>query len=148
MYCQIFQRLIIHNTEDRTNLAACVATIFCNEFSYGNVNIVSNNNLQLSKRKWGTYGSWLILQFNKSLLFTGNKTRTTRMPAFWDTRHHHRITHTSDSHQIPSQNKTKSKLQLLKDCQKVKLCKNLYTRHTFWRCSIRCINMKRIQPEL
>ena len=31
------------------------------------------------------------------------------------------ITHTSDSHQIPSQNKTKSKLQILEKCQKFKL---------------------------
>ena len=29
-------------------------------------------------------------------------------------------THTSDSHQIPSQNKTKSKLQIYKNCQKFK----------------------------
>ena len=41
-------------------------------------------------------------------------TRTTGMPVFWDTHHHHIFTHTSDSHQIPSQNKTKSKLQILK----------------------------------
>ena len=30
------------------------------------------------------------------------------------------ITHTSDSHQIPSQNNTKSKLQILKNCQNFK----------------------------
>ena len=30
------------------------------------------------------------------------------------------ITHTSDSHQIPSQNKTKYKVQILKNCQKFK----------------------------
>ena len=41
-------------------------------------------------------------------------TRSTKMPAFWDTPHHPMITHTSDSHQIPSQNKTKSKLQIKK----------------------------------
>ena len=40
------------------------------------------------------------------------KTRTTRTPAFWDTLRRPVITHTSDSHQIPSQNKTKSKLQI------------------------------------
>ena len=34
------------------------------------------------------------------------------MPAFWDTPYRLMITHTSDSHQIPSQNK--SKLQSLK----------------------------------
>ena len=36
------------------------------------------------------------------------------MPAFWDTPRRLMITHTSDSHQIPSQKKTKSKLQILK----------------------------------
>ena len=61
------------------------------------------------------------------------------------------ITHSCDSHQIPSQNKTKSKLQFKKKMPKIKIlkfCKKLYTRHTFWSCSIRCVNMKRIQPEL
>ena len=58
------------------------------------------------------------------------------------------VTHTIDLHQIPSKNKTKSKLQILKKCQILKFCKELYTRHTFWSCLIRCINMKWIQPEL
>ena len=49
------------------------------------------------------------------------------------TRRRPMITHTGDSHQIPSQNKTKSKLQILKN---------------FWSCLIRCINMKWIQQEL
>ena len=35
-----------------------------------------------------------------------------RTPAFWDTPHCPMITHTRDSHLIPSQNKTKSKLQI------------------------------------
>ena len=39
-------------------------------------------------------------------------TRITRMPVFWDTPRRHMITHISDSHQIPSHNKTKSKLQI------------------------------------
>ena len=47
-------------------------------------------------------------------------TRTTRTPAFWDTPRRPMITHTSDSHQIPSQNNTKSKLQVLKNCQNFK----------------------------
>ena len=47
-------------------------------------------------------------------------TRTTRTPAFWDTPRRPMITHTSDSHQIPSQNNTKSKLQILKNCQNFK----------------------------
>ena len=78
-------------------------------------------------------------------------TRATRMPAFWDTPRHPMITHTSDSHQIPSQNKTKSKLQISKKLPKIqilKFCKKLYTRHTFWSCWIRCMNMKWIQPKL
>ena len=77
-----------------------------------------------------------------------DETRTTRTPAFWDTPRHPMITHTSDSHQIPSQNNTKSKSQILKNCQNFKFCKKLCTRHTFWSCFIRCINMKWIQPEL
>ena len=40
------------------------------------------------------------------------ETRKTRTPAFWDTPCRPMITHTSDSHQTPSQNKTKSKLQI------------------------------------
>ena len=77
-------------------------------------------------------------------------TRTTRTPAFSDTPRRPMITHTSDSHQIPSQSKTKSKLQILKNCQKFKfaICKKLYMRHTFWSCLARCVNMKWIQPEM
>ena len=41
-------------------------------------------------------------------------TRTTRTPVFWDTLCRPMITNTSDSHQIPSQNKTRSKSQILK----------------------------------
>ena len=51
----------------------------------------------------------------KNTIFNLGLTRTTRMPAFWDTLRCLMITHTSDSHQIPSQNKTKSKLQSLKN---------------------------------
>ena len=39
-------------------------------------------------------------------------TRTTRMPAFWGYPRHPMITHTIDSYWIPSQNKTKSNLQI------------------------------------
>ena len=76
------------------------------------------------------------------------QTRTTKTPAFWDTLRRPMITHTRDSHQIPSQNTTKSKLQILQICQKFKFCKKLYTWHNFWSCLIRCINMKWIQPNL
>ena len=43
------------------------------------------------------------------------------MPAFWDTPYHPIITHTSDSPQIPSQNKTKSKLPILKTAKNTNL---------------------------
>ena len=79
-------------------------------------------------------------------------TRTTRTLAFWDTPHRPMITHTSDSHQIPSQNKTKSKLQIWKKklpkIHILKFCKRRYTPHTCSSSLIRCINMKWIQPEL
>ena len=45
-------------------------------------------------------------------------TRTTGTSAFWDTPHRPMITHTRDSHQIPSQNKTKWKLQIKKKIAK------------------------------
>ena len=58
-------------------------------------------------------------------------------------------THTSYSHQIPRQNKTKSKLQIFNKFQKckfLKFCKKIYTRHTFWSCLIRCININEMDP--
>ena len=79
------------------------------------------------------------------------ETRTTRTPECWDTPRHLMITHTSELHQIPSQNKTKTKLQILKKLPKIKIikfCIKLYLQHTFWSCLIRCIDMKWIQPEM
>ena len=74
------------------------------------------------------------------------------MPVFWDTPGCPVITHTSDSHQIPSQNKTKSKLQIFKKqlpkIQILKFCQKLLMQHTFWNCLIRCTNMRWIQTEL
>ena len=49
------------------------------------------------------------------------------------------ITHTIDSYQIPSQNKTESKLQIWKKCQKFKLTT---LQHTFGSCLKICLNMK------
>ena len=75
-----------------------------------------------------------------------NKIKTTGTPVFWEYPPPPptcpMITHTTDSYQIPSQNKTKS--QIWKICQKFK----------FWNfpipiahgCLIRCVNMKWIQP--
>ena len=81
--------------------------------------------LQRLKKKW--YQVMLLYHCNSSShVTTLSTTRTTRMPAFWDTPHRPMITHTIGSHQIPSQNKTKSKLQILKNCQKFKFCKKLY----------------------
>ena len=58
------------------------------------------------------------------------------------------ITHTSDSHQIPNQNKTKLKQVKVTHFKKLPtLCKKLDMQHTFWSCLIRCINIKWIQPE-
>ena len=54
------------------------------------------------------------------------------------------ITHTIESYWIPSQKKTKSKLQILKN-QIVKFWNGHYTRHTFLSCLIRCANMKWIR---
>ena len=52
------------------------------------------------------------------------------MPSIWDNPCHPIITHTGDSHQIPSQKKTKSKLQIFKNCQKVWHFANKFTRNT------------------
>ena len=54
---------------------------------------------------------------DSSTAVVAGATRTTRTPAFWDTPCRPMITHTSDSMQIPSQNKAKSKLQILKNCK-------------------------------
>ena len=71
-------------------------------------------------------------------------TRTTRMPVFWYNPSRPMITHTSNSHQIRSQNKTTYKLQIHKIAKILifKFCKKLYKWHTFWSCLIRYINMK------
>ena len=94
---------------------------------------------------------WPIIGWPDYSMELAMEIRTTRTPAFWDTSLRPMITHTSDSHQIPNQKKTKSKLQILRklpNIQILKFCTTLYMRHTFWCCLIRCINMKWIQPEL
>ena len=48
----------------------------------------------------------------------------------------------------PPQDKvTVTNFEKLPKIQILKFCKKLYTRHTFWSCLVRCINMKWIQPE-
>ena len=59
----------------------------------------------------------LPIFFRMDCLHGTGVTRTTRTPAFWDTPCHPMITHTSDSHQIPNQKKTKSKLQIKKNAK-------------------------------
>ena len=61
-----------------------------------------------------------------------------------DTPHRLVITHTIESYWIPSQKKTKSKLQIL-NLQIFLFWNGHYTRHTLWCCSIRCANMKWIR---
>ena len=51
------------------------------------------------------------------------KTRTTRTPAFWDTPRCPMITHTSDSHQIPSGEQNKVKVINLKKLPKFQIIK-------------------------
>ena len=58
------------------------------------------------------------------------------------------ITHSIESYWIPSQKKTKSKLQILRIRQHFKFWNKHYTRHTFWNCLIRCANIKWIRQIL
>ena len=62
---------------------------------------------------------------------------------------HPMITHTSDSHQIPSQKNTKSKLvkKIAKNSNFELLQKNVHARHVL-KWLIRYINMNWIRPEL
>ena len=62
-----------------------------------------------------------------------------------DTPHRLMITHTIESYWIPSQKKTKSKLQIWRIRQNFKFWNKHYMRHTFWSCLIRCANMKWIR---
>ena len=61
------------------------------------------------------------------------------------------ITHTIYSYWIPSQNKTKWKLQIYIISQKLKFFSSkiiLYMKHIFCSCFIRCVYMKWIRPVL
>ena len=81
-------------------------------------------------------------------MWTHYGTRTTRTSAFWGYPRRLMITHTIESYWIPSQKKTKSKLQILKNRQNFKIFEfwnGHFTRHTFWSCLIRCANMKWIR---
>ena len=78
---------------------------------------------------WGQVEILVIIGPANGLVPDGTKPlpEPTRTPSFWDTPRHPMITHTSDSHQIPSQNKTKLKLQFLKKLPKIlKCCKELH----------------------
>ena len=55
------------------------------------------------------------------------------------------ITHSIESYWIPSQKKTKSKLQIKRICQNFKFFEfwnKHWMRYTFWNSLIRCANMK------
>ena len=56
--------------------------------------------------------SWNGEKANGSLILKISLTRTTRTPAFWGYSRRLMITHTIASYWIPSQKKTKSKLQI------------------------------------
>ena len=85
----------------------------------------------------------------KDLSLPTVSTRITRMPAFWGyPPPPPMITHTIESYWIPSQKKTKSKLQIYRIPPKFQIFKfrnKHYTRHTSWNCLIRCANMKWIR---
>ena len=74
-------------------------------------------------------------------------TRTTRTPAFWGYPRRLMIAHSIESYWIPSQKKTKSKLQNLRIRHNFKFLnfKKHYMRHIFCSCLIRCANMKWIR---
>ena len=72
---------------------------------------ISIHSLRSQSDNWTSPVWWYILT---------NITRTTRMPAFWDTPRGPMFIHTSDSHHLPSQKKTKSMLQIAKNCQNFK----------------------------
>ena len=76
-------------------------------------------------------------------MIIAEQTRTTRTPAFWGYPRQLMIIHTIGSYRIPSQKKTKSKLQI-KDFAKIAnlWILELYTWHAIWSCLIRCANMK------
>ena len=66
-----------------------------------------------------------------------------------DTPCHLMITHTIESYWIPSQKKTKSKLQIYRINQIfLKFLNKHYTRHTISNCLIRCANMEWIRQVL
>ena len=108
---------------------------------------------QNEKRNWSFFPrfQWIIKQQlgqKKAWLQTSDKPlHDPSFMMFYDTPRYPMITHTSDSHQIPSQNK-KSKLQILKIGKNSNLARNTHTWHTFLSCLITCINMKWIEPEL
>ena len=98
--------------EDRPGLPISVACVYVSHFP-----------LMLHKLAYGPLPNpakttWHIIM--AAFRPATYRTRTTRTPAFWDTPRRPMITHTSDSHQMPSQNNAKWKLQFLKNCQNFK----------------------------
>ena len=66
----------------------------------------NQNDTKFSQISCISYRRYLHLCARNRYQGQGEVTRTTRAPVFWDTPSCPMITHTSDSHKIPSQNKT------------------------------------------
>ena len=110
-FCHFWQSILL-KTETPTSwssLSFLTVTNYMGENiqSYKHEQVGQSNKVYLKLRYW-THLNWC----SRCITDFVTETRTTRTPAFWDTPHRHMITHTNDSHQIPSQNKTK--LQIYK----------------------------------
>ena len=93
---------------------------YCNLWTFTTQKLLSGCINVVCLQYWlqnAMYGITLYLVCNNKP--TLGKTRTTRMPAFWDTFHSAMITHTNDSHQIPSKKKDKVKVTNFKKLPKI-----------------------------
>ena len=78
--------------------------------------LCTEKSIEHHQQEWVRHGAdvWrssIWSEFMGPLCYVTNKTRTTRTSAFWDTPCCLMITHTGDSHQIPSQKNAKSKFK-------------------------------------
>ena len=102
---------------------------------------------------WGTsslHYELIELNLGSILRWNINEYGTTRMPAFWDTPCCLMITHTSDSQQIPNQNKTSQNYKFKKIAKNSNfeiLQGTLHTTH-FLKWFDKIINMNWIQTKL
>ena len=89
----------------------------------------------------------MIIKWKCILILPHNKLEQLECLCSEDIPCHLMITHTIESYWNLSQNKTKS-VTNFKNFSKLKVFefwKNLNTKHTFWNCLIRCVNMKWIR---